>query len=410
MPRAEPDVDDVAKGAPLRVLVAHNAYRQAGGEDSVVASEVALLRAHGHTVIELRRHNDDVDGAGRLPLAAQTVWSRSSYREAAALIDRHRPHVAHVHNTHPLLSPSVHWACHDAGVAVVQTLHNFRLVCPQAMFLRGGVACEDCLGRIPAAAILHGCYRGSRAQTSVLFASLLVHRGLGTWQTTVQRFIALSEFSRAKFIAGGLPASRLVVKPNFFEALAAPVPRERSGMLFVGRLAAEKGIDVLAAAVMKGTGPMIRVAGGGDAAGLFSLAGVQLLGPLALADVWREMHGATALVMPSVTYENFPRTIAEAYAAGLPVIASRLGSMAELVEHEVTGLLFPPGDAAALHAAMRWANDHPQEMAQMGRRARARYAALYTPETNHAALLAIYRAARDERVTLNRRGVSAPAV
>ena len=410
MPRAEPDVDDLAEGTPMRVLVAHNAYRQAGGEDSVVASEVALLRAHGHTVIELRRHNDDVDGAGRLSLAAQTVWSRRTHGEAVELIGRHRPHVAHIHNTLPLLSPSLHWACHHAGVAVVQTLHNFRLACPQAMFLRDGVACEDCLGRAPAAAIHHACYRGSRAQTAVLVASLLVHRALGTWQTTVQRFIALSEFSRAKFIAAGLPAARLSVKPNFFQKLAMLPPRQRSGMLFVGRLAAEKGIDVLAAAVAKGTGPLIRVAGGGDTAGLLALARVQLLGVLAPAEVWREMHAATALVMPSVTYENFPRTIAEAYAAGLPVIASRLGSMAELVEHGVTGLLFPPGDAAALHAAMRWADDHPQEMAQMGRHARARYDALYTPETNHAALLAIYRAARDERTAPNRRVVTHPAV
>ncbi len=381
-----------ADGA-LRVLVAHNAYRHAGGEDSVVASEIALLRRHGHAVIELRRDNDEIDGIGRLSLAMQTLWSRRTQAEVRALIAEHRPHVAHIHNTLPLLSPSLHWACARAGVAVVQTLHNFRLACPQAMFLRDGKVCEDCLGRTPLPAVVHGCYRGSRGQTAVLAGNLMLHRGLGTWRHKVDRYIALSEFSKAKFVSAGLDAGRIVVKPNFVDA-AVPDSGERHGFVFVGRLAQEKGIATLAGACAASPGEPIRVVGIGESVSLLrGLPRVTLLGALPAAGVAAEMARARALVLPSIVYENFPRTIAEAYSCGLPVVASRIGALAELVEHEVTGLLFNAGDVADLARAMAWAEAHPERMAEMGRAARARYEARYTPEANHAQLTAIYHEA-----------------
>lgn len=385
-----------ADGA-LRVLVAHNAYRHAGGEDSVVASEIALLRQRGHTVIEMRRDNDEIDAIGRLSLAAQSLWSRRTSAEAAALIAAHRPHVAHIHNTLPLLSPSLHWACAAAGVAVVQTLHNYRLACPQAMFLREGKVCEDCLGRAPVAAVVHGCYRQSRAQSAVLVSGLVLHRSLGTWHSKVDRFVALSEFARNKLIQAGLPAARVVVKPNFIDA-PKPADIAREGFLYVGRLSPEKGVDVLAEACSTSPASGVRVAGTGPAeASLAQRQGMRLLGALDGAGVLREMAHSRALVVPSICYENFPRTIVEAYACGLPVIASRIGSLAELVEPGVTGLLFEPGDARDLARAMCWAEAHPEQMAAMGRQARARYEARYTSAINHEQLLAIYHAAIDSR-------------
>ncbi len=387
-------------GSALRVLVAHNAYRHAGGEDSVVAAEIALLRRHGHSVVEMRRDNDEIDASdttGRLALVAQTLWSRRTAAEARALIAEHRPQVAHIHNTLPLLSPSLHWACADAGVAVVQTLHNFRLACPQAMFLRDGKVCEDCLGRAPLPAVAHACYRGSRAQTAVLAGKLLLHRGLGTWRSKVDRFIALSEFSRTKFIAAGLAADRVAVKPNFVAA-PAPAAGERSGFLFVGRLSPEKGIEVLAGALAGSLGEPVRVAGSGECeSALKGLSRVSLLGHLPEPRVLDEMRRVRALLVPSICYETFGRVVVEAYACGLPVIASRIGSLAELVEHGVTGLLFNPGDAADLARAMQWAEAHPASLAEMGRRARLRFEARYTPEVNHAQLLAIYGAAIAQR-------------
>ena len=381
---------------PLRVIVAHNAYLQKGGEDGVVAAEVALLKSCGHEVFVLHRSNEEIAAMNVVPLAAATIWSAGTHARMSELIAAHRPDVVHVHNTLPLLSPSLHWGAADAGVAVVQTLHNFRLDCPQGMYLRNGRVCEDCAGRTPWPAITHACYRQSAAQSAVVVTMLAVHRAIGTWRRKVDRFIALTDFSRRKFVAAGLAADRIVVKPNFVED-GTPGTAELHGFLFVGRLAEEKGIDVLAAACQE-PGARVRVAGEGPLGPrLQGIARVERLGALSPADVHREMDGALALVLPSICYENFPRAVAEAFACGLPVIASRIGSLAELVDDGVTGLLFEAGAPAELARAMRWAESHPERMAAMGRAARLRYEKLYTPEVNHGQLLQVYRAAIAQR-------------
>lgn len=379
----------------LRILVVHNAYQQSGGEDSVVADELALLRRKGHEVVELRRDNQEIETINRAGLAAQTLWSRATQRQALSLMAEHRPAVVHVHNTFPLISPSLYWACARAGVPVVQTLHNFRLACPQAMFLREGRVCESCLGKTPWPALAHGCYRDSRVQTAVVVGMLALHRTLGTFEHKVSRYIALNEFCKAKFIRAGLPARRIVVKPNFADvAPSMPGLASRRGMLFVGRLSPEKGVDVLGEAWGGCPGLSLRVAGMGPAGSLLaSQPGVQMLGQQTPALVDAEMRSALALVLPSICFENFPRTLVEAFGAGLPVIASRIGALAELIQDGKTGLLFDPGDAHDLGRAMRWAAEHPQEMAQMGDNARARYESNYTPDINYQQLMGIYRSA-----------------
>ncbi len=375
----------------MRVLVAHNAYRQRGGEDMVVEAEVALLRAAGHEVHLLQRHNDEIVAAGRLGTALQTLWSRRTGADFRRLVATHRPDVVHVHNSFPQLSPSLHWASAAAGVPLVQTLHNFRLLCPQAMFLREGRVCEDCMNRLPWPAVRHACYRESRAQTAVLAGMLTLHRGLGTWAHKVSRYIALNEFCRRKFIEGGLPAERVVVKPNFVEAPLL-VAQPRSGFLFVGRLSPEKGVAVLAQAWRRWNAEAsLVVAGSGpEAERLEGLCGARLLGVLPLTEVQALMQRATALVLPSLCYESFPRTLVEAMAAGLPLIASRIGALADLVTEGETGLLFEPGNADDLARVLAWAQAHPAEMARLGLRGRQVYEERYTPERNLAQLLAIY--------------------
>ncbi|MBC8058873.1 MAG: glycosyltransferase, partial [Rhizobiales bacterium] len=236
-------------GATHRVLVVHNAYQQHGGEDGVVAAEIALLRRNGHEVGEMRRDNHEIETASRARVAVETLWSNQTHAQALALLERERPDVVHVHNTFPLISPSLYWACAKAGVPVVQTLHNFRLACPQAMFLREGKVCERCIGKAaPWPALVHGCYRESRVQTAVVVGMLALHRTLRTFERKVTRYIALNEFCRAKFIEAGLPAQRIAVKPNFVDAARPQRLRARHGFLFVGRLSPEKGIDTLRAA------------------------------------------------------------------------------------------------------------------------------------------------------------------
>lgn len=377
----------------LRVLVTHNAYQQRGGEDSVVEAEVAMLRQRGHEVEMLTRHNDEISQIGRVRLLTDTFWSPQTEDEVANLVSRFKPDVIHVHNTFPLISPSLYWAADKHGIPVVQTLHNFRLFCLGALFLRNNAVCEDCIGRLPWRGIVHGCYRDSSAQSAVLAGMLALHRSLGTWKTKITRYIALNEFCRNKFVEGGLPAERLVVKPNFVDFLPPP-EQPRSGFLFVGRLSLEKGIATLAHGARQVPTCNFRIAGTGpEADQLGVLDNVALLGALPGDQVQLAMQQASALVLPSICYENFPRTLVEAFASGLPVIASRIGALADLVEDGRTGLLFAPGDAADLAEKVRWAAEHPTEMLAMGRAARALYEERFTADANYLALITIYEEA-----------------
>lgn len=395
---------DVTDGRLMRVLIAHNAYQQKGGEDSVVDAEMAMLRERGHDVRAYLRHNNELEHLSTLAAARQMFWSGRTRKELLQQLRDARPDVIHVHNTFPLISPSLYWAADEAGVPVVQTLHNFRLHCPQAMYLRDGVVCEDCLGKVPWRGALRGCYRGSKGQSAALAGMVTLHRAIGTWERKITRYIALNEFCRNKFIEGGLPAERVLVKPNFVD-FEPPTDQPRSGFLFVGRLSSEKGVAVLVKALsLRGVNNVVvRVAGTGPEAPLLAnVSGLEALGALNGEQVRTEMSAAVALVLPSIWYENFPRTLVEAMGCGLPVIASRIGALAELVEEGVTGLLFNPGDAADLAQKMAWVDSNPERVAEMGATARARYEERYTAGKNYEQLISIYReaiAAKQGKVT-----------
>lgn len=374
----------------VRVLVVHNRYLHRGGEDVVVDAEISLLRAQGHEV-ELFERGSELLSTTPLNMAHELMWNGRIADQLTQVSMAFDPHVVHVHNTFPFISCAAYSAVQ--GRALVQTLHNFRLLCPQAMLLRDGRVCEDCVGRQPWRGAVRGCYRGSRLHSTAVASMLTMHRALGTWNH-VSRFVALNEFGRQKFIEGGLPPSRIVIKPNFVDA--PPLEAKdgaREDFLFVGRLSPEKGIGVLAEAASQLAGrAMLQVIGSGpDASRLEGRPNIHMLGPLPSTDVMARMRHARALVMPSIWYETFGLVIVEAFASGLPVIASRLGSMAALVRDGETGLLFNPGDAGDLANKLQWALDHPAALATMGINARAEYEARYTPERNYDQLIAIYR-------------------
>jgi glycosyltransferase involved in cell wall biosynthesis len=389
----------------LKIIMVHNAYQQRGGEDAVVRAEASLLEANGQAVVPYERHNDELrdrGALGRLEAGIETVWSSRSFREMRELIRREKPDVVHFHNTFPLISPSAYYACAQSGVPVVQTLHNFRLACPAAKFLRDGRVCEACLGRVVAwPGAVHGCYRGSRAASATVATMLAVHQALRTWQKKVDVYIALSEFTRQKFIESGLPADRVVVKPNFVAGDLAPKTQPGDYVLFVGRLSEEKGPQLLLSAWngMKARIPL-HIAGDGPLLDSLSreirrssFSQIELIGHRTSDAIRALMQGARFLIFPSVWYEGFPMTIAEAFANGLPVIASQLGSMVEIVQDGVTGLHFEPGNAVDLAAKVEWAWAHPEELSRMGCAARAEYEAKYQPSTNYEMLMDIYRAA-----------------
>ena len=376
------------------MLIVHNTYQQRGGEDHAVEAEVLLLRTRGHAVELYVRHNDELREMSALAAARNTVWSSRTQSDLARLIAAFRPDLVHAHNTFALVSPSVYVAVSRARLPVVQTLHNFRLLCLQAMFLRNGQVCEDCLGRAPWRGVLHRCYHGSAPRSAVLAGMIILHRAIGTYQTKVSRYIALTSFSRSKFIAGGLPAARIAVKSNFADVPSLHPGQSRSGGLFVGRLSPEKGTHVLArAAAIRQSGVVDVLGAGPSRLELEAVPGMRVLGWQPQEGVYARMREASYLVVPSIWYEGFPLTVVEALANGLPVIASRLGALPELVRDGETGLLFEPGNADDLAAKMAWAEGHPDEMLRMGRAARQEYENKYTPARNYEALMSIYRAA-----------------
>jgi glycosyltransferase involved in cell wall biosynthesis len=381
----------------LKVVVVHNRYQQAGGEDQVFLAESRLLAAHGDHVRVFTVDNRDLDSTRPVRLAAMTVWNSNAYWKLRALFRQEQPHIVHFHNTFPMISPAGYYAARAEGVAVVQTLHNFRLMCPNALFYRAGRVCEDCMGRsVPWPAVVHSCYRGSRAATIATAVMLSVHRAARTWSTLVNRYIALSEFARRKFMEGGIPAERLVVKPNFIHRDPGVGAHDGGFALFAGRLSPEKGLEVLLSACAKLGGSLpLKIIGAGPLAGASreGTGPVEWLGAVTEERVLTLMQQASFLVFPSQVYENFPITLVQAFATGLPVIASGHGSIGEIVSDGVTGCHVRPGDSNDLAEKLEWAITHRDALARMGSRAREEFENRYTAERNYQQLLEVYRVA-----------------
>jgi glycosyltransferase involved in cell wall biosynthesis len=366
-----------------------------------------VLVNHGHQVRLLEANNDRIKSfLAQAQTALTTVYSPSSKRRMAAAISEFKPDLVHVHNFFPVFSPSVYYACHEAGVPVVQTLHNYRLICPSSILFRDGHVCEDCVSKTFAwPGVLHGCYHGSHLGTAAVAMMGSVHRMLRTYERRVQVVIALTEFARRKLIQGGFPAHKLVVKSSFVDIDPGVGQGRGDYVLFVGRLSEEKGVKVLLKAwEVLGARVPLRIAGAGPLEDLVSkqrgaMPGVEYVGYKSRAEVTRLMQDARALIFPSLWYEGIPRTILESFATGTPVIASRIGSMESVVEPQQSGLHFAPGDAADLIHQVDWMLDHPREWQALRQRTRAVYEARYSAERNYEMLMQIYKAVLQRRTS-----------
>lgn len=395
----------------LKIISVHNRYVQPGGEDQVFESEARLLNEYGHQVTQVQEQTTYPDGVvKKLGVAVDCIWSRRWHREFRQMLQTSRPDVVHIHNFFPLISPSVYYACRREGVPVVQTLHNYRLLCSSAEFYRDGKVCEECLHHGLRRGVRYGCYQGSRMGTAALSLMLGVHRRLRTWNDMVDCYIALTEFARQKMIDGGLPADRIRVKPNFVlpdPGTRLTDPRERDGeyALFVGRLVQAKGV----LSMMKAWKQMPRhvplmIAGDGPCREQIEselkdgkLPSLTYLGRLSRPDTLATMKKARFLIFPSEWYEGFPVTIAEAFACGVPVVASRLGAMQEIIADGMTGLHFEAGNVEDLRRKAEWAWEHPAEMQEMGRRGRREFERKYMAEQNIRMLEEAYEFAMASR-------------
>jgi glycosyltransferase involved in cell wall biosynthesis len=397
----------------MKVLLVHNFYGSSApsGENAVFAAEAALLRDAGHEVVEYTRHSDEIraqGGWGTIKGALATPWNPFAYASVLRTIERERPAVMHVHNTFPLLSPAIFHSAAKTATATVLTLHNYRTVCAAAIPMRDGKPCTECLDQQSVnPALSYGCYRGSRLATLPLATMIALHRNLGTWQKQIDVFIALTGFQRDLLVKAGLPAERMHVKPHFYPNPPTPVPwgERETKVLFIGRLGAEKGVRFLLEAWRQWgeRAPLLELIGDGpQQADLKQLAQgqgerVRFLGQLPFAETQARLARAKLLILPSICFEGFPMVIREAFALGVPVAASNLGSMAGLVDDGRTGTLFAPGAAADLLAKVRPHWGRPEQLAAMGVEARAEFAAKYTAEANLKRLEEIYRAAVERR-------------
>ena len=383
----------------MNILSVHNRYLYRGGEDQSSELENSLLRAKGHTVVEYVADNHSIDGQFLIGVGARAVWNPASYSKIRACIRENRIDLVKIDNFFPQISPAVFFAAEAEEVPTVQALRNFRLLCPGAVFYRDGKVCEDCLGKaVPWPGVLHGCYRQSRAQTLAPAMMSSLHKAAGTWNNRVTSYVALNEFSRAKFIEGGLPVDRLFVKPNFVPDCG--VGEGKDGFaLYVGRLSPEKGIDVLLSAWEKiGMRLKLKIVGAGPLEQMVrdhvaTNPAVEYLGQKPLSETFDLMGKALALIFPSSWYETFGRTVAEAFAKGTPVIASNLGGMATMVSHKSTGLHFEPSNPQSLAEQVEWMLANADAWSAMRANARAAYERLYTPERNYEMMMNIFQAA-----------------
>ncbi len=384
----------------MRVLQVHNKYQNPGGEDVVVASEHDLLKGNGHDVYQWIVHNDAIKEAGaggKMKIAMNSIWSRDAQKEITAIINEFKPDIAHIHNTIPLLSPSIYSACHKANVPVVQTLHNYRTVCPASPLYRDNHICTECLGKlIPYPAMVHGCYRDSKVQSAFSVASLSYNRMRGTYRKDVDLYISLTEFARDKFIEGGMPGDKIVVKPNFVTTDIEQGTHDGGYAFFAGRLVPHKGVATLINAWKQLEQPIpLKIAGQGPMENILQdlPQNIEYLGQVSRDEVFNLMRNANFVIFPSEWYETFGLAVVEAFATAAPVIVSKIGGLANIVEDGESGWHFTPGDAKDLAEKVQQAWSDPAELKRRGRMARQRFEEYYTPEKNYGMLLEVYQSA-----------------
>ena len=395
----------------MKVLLAHNFYRSnaPSGEDGVFRNERQLLESRGVEVVSYERFNDDIDDRtlpAKIRVALDTAWSDKSFSELNKILRKERPDIVHFHNTFPLISPSAYAACRENRIPVVQTLHNYRLICPGGLLLRDGRPCEACVGRSLYPALRHACYRDSHAATAAVVCMLWRNRMAGAYSRRVDRYIALTQFAARRLIAGGLPAAQLAVKPNFLPNPPQPNVSDNAGhyAIYVGRLTTEKGVKTLISAWRSVPNLPLKIVGDGALSEELKQAArdaklpIEFCGFRPHAEVLELIKSARLQIIPSECYEGFPLSVLEAFACGTPVVASRLGGLAEIVEEGVTGVLCTPADPQDLARKINELLAKPEQWQRLRRQALNVFEQRYTADINFQQLMQIYQDASKEHL------------
>ena len=389
----------------MRIVLVHNRYRSnmPSGENRVVDTEAGALRAAGHEVIPFEKHNDEIDQWSwpkKASMPARILWSREAFRGLSATLRENRPDVVHVHNTFPLLSTAVLHACQAAAVPVVATIHNYRLACASGIFFRDGAVCHDCAHRLPVPAVRHGCYRDSHLASVPAALAVSAHRS--AWKSLVSAYVFISSSQRDLLQGLGLSSERIFVRHNLIPRRTVPEVEQEAAVIYAGRLAEVKGLHLLMTAwdryrrIAGDPGLHLVIAGAGPlqdevAAWASSRPSVEMTGEVDSSRCSELIAASRAIIVPSTWEETFGLVVVEAMAVGTPAIAADHGSLAELISPGVDGVLFRPGDPAALASALADIEAHPEQYEAFGDQARKTYEQRFDPERSLEHLLDIYR-------------------
>lgn len=381
------------------VLMAHNYYQVPGGEDTVFHNEIEMLEKNGHKVIMYTRHNNEIKKGifSRLKLALDTIFSLNTYKEVKKLIDKGDIDIVHVHNTWPLISPSIYYAAKAKKVPVVQTIHNFRLLCPGATFTRNGEICEDCLSNGLGQSLKNKCYRNSLLQTFIMNSMLIVHRVIGTYKH-VDKYIALTKFSKSKFNKLLNNESQIEVKPNFLPSISKYSRELQNYFVYIGRLDNIKGINFLIDAWKDiDTKIELKVIGDGELRENIlkyinenNITNISVLGFMKREDAFKIIKSSKGIIIPSQCYENFPMTILEAFSMGVPVIGSEIGNIATIIKDGYNGILFNKDSKEILKNKVEELFYDDDYNLELGNNAYSTFISKYTDDINYKELYRIY--------------------
>jgi glycosyltransferase involved in cell wall biosynthesis len=327
----------------MKILQVHNKYIKRGGEESVIDEEKRVLQDNGHSVIQFIKNSKEIDGLTKFELAGLFFNQRRSTKiknEFQQLITIEPPDVCHVHNVYPLITPVVYEVCQAMEIPVVQTLHNYKMICTSSLLFREGEVCEKCMSKSLYNSIKHKCYKNSYIATGIQADSIQYHRGKQTWNKAISRYVCLTEFQRGKLVEGGMDFDKMVVKPNFLQNIDYAAS-EGNYFLFVGRLDKAKGLDFLIELFKRNTTSQFKLIGECDDPSIFSeFNNVEYLGPQERSSVQEYIAESKAIIFPSKYYEGMPMVILEAFSFGKPVVAHNIGAMSSMINHEVNGLKF----------------------------------------------------------------------
>lgn len=374
------------------ILIVHNYYQIPGGEDTVVANEKKMLEEHGHKVVLYSRNNSEIKGMSKLQklqLPFSTIFNPRTYKEIKWLIKKENIEVVHVHNILNLISPSVYYAARAMKVPVVQTMHNFRLLCPGATFYRDGHICEDCVEHGLKCAVKHGCYRDSKAQTLVCVISTMFHRFTGIYGKI--NYICLTEFNKNKLLQlKQIKENQVFVKPNF---TYEPDDKNEQGefYLFIGRIEDIKGVPIVLDAFRKMSTKYLKIAGTGTKLEKYKKeknSNIEFLGYLQRNEIQQLLRKTKAVVVASQWYETFGMIVVEAFASGVPVIAGDIGNVGALVDDGVNGIKFKYDSSEALIGAVE--RFEAADSMLLGKNAYKKYKEYFDQERNYEMIQMIY--------------------